>query len=150
MKESALILKYKPLAIKIASGYWGIDYHERYQEAMLGLVIAAKLYNPERGYFAPYARRIIVNRLNTIHNKKTLVLEELDAGNRIIFSNERYLVLKMDIERVVEALDIKSRKIVRLLIRGKNQDEIAEAIGMSQTFVSRKITKIREAVKEVL
>ncbi len=130
-------------------GYWSLDYDDRYQEAMLGLVIAADRFDPDRGYFAPFARSVIRNRLNTMYHKSPRH-EDIAETDRIKSSDEEYLVMKLDIERVIESLDQNSRLVARLMIRGRKQGEIAEHIGVSQPTVSRMIFRIREQVKEVL
>jgi len=62
-RENVLILAHMPLARSMAQKVTTLSYDDALQEAMLGLTVAARKYNPARGAFASYAAPWITNFL---------------------------------------------------------------------------------------
>lgn len=148
------------LAIKIALSFknTGIEDEELVCIAMLGLVKAARRFNPALGNeFVTFATRVITNEIliNIRRNRKnkniTVSLnapiegkdESFSEYGEIIadtFNLEEHVVLA-DLNRIIQdALSKESernRKIFIAFMNGKKQEEIAKLHGLTQSYVSR-------------
>lgn len=81
----ALWTKHRGLARAIASSYYahGHERQDLEQEALIGLWVAAREYDPARGKFVPFARIVIDRRL------KELVRKANQPANRAFYEAER-------------------------------------------------------------
>lgn len=139
-----------------------IDLEEFAQIGMVGLIKAAETYDEKKGNtFATYASRCILNELNMAYRSIKKRSDDCVSIQEYILGTEETLMIQdciadenVNIEREIfnqitieEALNIiinlKSdiRTILLLYFEGKTQKEIAERLGISQSYVSRIIKK---------
>lgn len=139
-----------------------VDLDEFVQIGMIGLIKAAETYDEEKGNrFATYASRCILNELNMAYRSIKKRSDDCVSIQEYILGTEETLMIQdciadenVNIEREIfnqitieEALNIiinlKSdiRTILLLYFEGKTQKEIAERLGISQSYVSRIIKK---------
>lgn len=64
MSVPALWTQHRPLALKVASGYYipGSERQDVDQEALIGLWVAAREYDPDKGTSFPTWARFVINR----------------------------------------------------------------------------------------
>ena len=131
-----------------------------FQTGMIGLVKTVNTFRPEKGVkFTSYATPIIRNEILMTLRKKRIIpvfsLDEdyqLDNGETVprgngIPSAERFEELsdsKMDFGLFLEGLPEREKEIVVLSMRGVRQTEIAQRIGVSQSYVSRILKGIQK------
>ena len=73
---------------------------------------------------------------------KPLELTEDEAFSE---SFEDRLLSDIDVEMFFDALESRNREILRMKLEGYQQKEIAEALGVSESQVSRRLDQIRDA-----
>ncbi len=135
-----------------------IDLEEFVQIGMLGLTKAAETYDEEKGNtFATYASRCILNELNMAYRSIKRRPNDCVSLQEYVLGTEESLTIqdwitddKVDIEReVLDSITIEEllniiinlknniRTALLLYFDGKNQREIAERLGLSQSYISR-------------
>ena len=132
------------------------------QEARIGLWNACLGYDPERSAFSTYACRAIENSIKIYFRKgagqdknPTISMNEAVHGQDHDCAIEDFLVGEEDVDFVdtdalFARLDERDQTILRMLIRGMKQKEIAEELGMTRTNVCMRIAHIRRhAYKEL-
>lgn len=76
---------------------------------------------------------------------KDVIIDDIDKYEKI-FTNDEYLIIR----KVVDSLPMKEKKIIKMYFGfdGKvyNQKELAEVIGLSQSYLSRLICKILKKI----
>lgn len=133
---------------------------------LIGLVKAVNTSNPDKGVkFTGYATPIIRNEILMTFRKKRIVpvfsLDEpfrLDNGDEVfradtIADDKRFeedVIADMKFEEIMNMLSERERKIISLHMGGKNQCEIAEISGVSQSYVSRIIKGAYKKCKKIL
>ncbi|MBR3796010.1 MAG: sigma-70 family RNA polymerase sigma factor [Clostridia bacterium] len=145
------------------------DWDDVFQEGAIGLCRAVKLYDPAYGVqFATFAVPCIINAVYAHMRKWTtgkhrayenavrleerlshdrdedLLVGHTIAARETVESEFAYHSL-MDF--IKHALPDKESKIVFLLLDGKTQIEIADAVGLSQPQISRTIKKIENRIR---
>lgn len=152
-----LVLAHLPLARHIASRYARDDRHDDYaQEAALGLVQAARVFDPARGVpFGAFARQYVVTRcqryrrsdhaiaLPRCRNVEPIpyvdVREDEDPETMLSERQERaariaWLALAM------AKLSTRERMVVeRHFLEGETQADIAASIGVSRAAVTQSV-----------
>ena len=125
---------------------------------LIGLVKAVNAFNPDKGIkFSTYAMTVIRNEIFVARRKKRIIpahsLDEplqLENGDLVNFSEtiadskrfEEEVIADMQMKKVLSALDDREKKIISLSIDGKTQKEIAEILGLAQSYISRIIKSI--------
>lgn len=125
---------------------------------LVGVVKAVNTFNPDKGFaFSTYATQTIRNEILMTFRKKQITpafsLDEpydLGNGESIDFSEmiadkrrfEEEVTANTQIEQIFSVLDDRGKKIISLSMDGKTQREIAEILGISQSYVSRIIKSI--------
>lgn len=131
-----------------------------FQIGMVGLVKAVNTFDSDREVkLTGYATPIIRNEILISLRKKRIIpafsLDEefpLDNGEtapyaEIIQSGERFEELsdfEMDLKAFIGGLKDREKKIVLLSFRGDKQVDIAQEIGISQSYVSRILKGIQK------
>lgn len=142
----SLWTNHRKLALVIANRYYlpGQERQDVEQEALIGLWIAARGYQPERGPFKPWASTVIHRRL------KTLVAQANCGKNRILtFADRDYEPPAIDMragERlglIVAALDTLSELERRALANSLNGLPIGSK--SADNALQRARTKLRQA-----
>lgn len=144
------------------------EWDDVFQEGAIGLCRAAALFSPEQGVkFTSFAVPCIVNAIYAYLRKKTskkmrfymeaLRLEDfscdersekltiggtLDSGHNV--ESEFACIDLMDFIR--NGLSMRETDIVFMLLDGKRQIDIAERFGISQSGVSRIISRIERRI----
>lgn len=134
------------------------------QEALLGLWKAATTFKEENKIaFSTYAYAVINNQILMYlralkKHKQTISLYEEIGDNICIldtiaedtncFEDLEDMECVKEILKIMQKYDDKSMKALKLRIQGKRQQEIANILGISQTYVSRLITKAIKKIQE--
>jgi len=162
VKIDALIVQYMPLLKKSVAQYHSMGYEDYWQEAVIGLIIAAQKYNPQRGNFGAFAKVVIQNRLRNLYYRdirRPLVVDfvAVEAGfeegdespgfDQSILQDEEegYACAEM-VATLNQTLDAYTQVVVGLSAVGFSQAEIAGLLGVSQATVSRRINGARSAL----
>lgn len=137
-----------------------------FQIGMVGLVKTVNTFKPDKGVkFTAYATPIIRNEILMTLRKKRIIpafsLDEeyqLDNGETIprgngIPSEKRFEELsdsKLDLDVFFKELPGREKEIAILSMRGARQTDIAQRIGVSQSYISRILKGIqKKANREV-
>lgn len=137
-----------------------------FQYGCLGLINAARTYNPEKGKFSTYAVRGIQMYLTGYAKHQLTITEKF---NRRAIRLDKYIgkdddicsisVLDMfpviddydlyvqDIMRIVQTMHPSYRKIVDLLMQGESQAEIARIMQCTKQNVNGKIKHLQEVIQ---
>lgn len=131
-------------------------------EGMIGLVKAAKCYEPDKGCkFATFAGRCITNQMLMYIRKlnkqncevslyapigydkdgNQLLLEDVLEDKRDI---EEQGLCNIEFDRFIQKLTEKKRAILQAYSQGYTQKQIAEIVGLSQSYVSRIVAKLKK------
>lgn len=140
------------------------------QEGMLGLCKAARGFTPDNGTkFSSYAGKCIYNSMclylrNAKYKGKEVSLDTpiTSNGQDTITLSDVLPSLDNDIEDYIETQDLKERiqafypklsdkqkKVIDLGLKGLNQYQIAEQIGISRSYVSRLLQTAHSKVKKL-
>lgn len=148
---------------------------DAFQIGTIGLMKAARAFDPGRGYLFPaFAVSCIVNELRmALRHISTsnppgricsydAVLTNSDGESfsliELIPSNdqlpEEQYVVKEKLRAVILALkrmkDSDSYMILQMVVQNRRQEEIAAFLGVTQSAVSRKIRKIRSTLRSIV
>lgn len=134
-----------------------IDYEELKSICLLGLTKAANTFNPDKGFaFSTYACKVISNdvlmELRSVNKlRKTISIETSTTDNLTIldmlYSDENIendFLLSNTVDKLrffIKNLPKREQKIINYTIDGLTQVQIAKALGISQTQVSRLYNK---------
>lgn len=141
---------------------------ERYSEDIIaegyiGLIKAARTYDPMKSKFSTYASRCIVNAMRMFIRRankpfyaeislETPIGKDDDGGElRLmdILEDERDFFsereTEMDILQFMANCELRDRHIMQLRAVGKKMEEIGQILGYSQSYVSRCLTKLKQA-----
>ncbi len=169
--DEALVLDNLGLARMVAHNYrnTGVEFEDLEQTARIGLIKAAKAYDPSRGVkFSTYAVPVINNEMNMMLRKMrknviAIPLEtEIVPGEDITIADT--LVAAEDVEAEILAkelvqvfcsflmsLPVKHRIIMsRRILFHEGQAAIAKSVGTSQPQVSRVIRSNLDKFKKLL
>lgn len=129
-----------------------------YSTGLIGIVKAVNTFNPDKGFaFSAYATQIIRNEIFLTFRKKRIIpvfsLDEpyqLENGDLVNLSEtiadsrqfEEEAIADMRMEQMFSNLSDREKKIISLSMDGKTQREIAEILGLSQSYISRIIKSI--------
>lgn len=163
--EEKLILENMRLAYWVANGFrsTGADLEELQATALLGLVKAAKSYQPEKGtkfntYAVPVMKGEILKylkkerrQLKACCSLQDEVLEGCLREETIPddYHFEQSAEDRIMLQEVMARLTERERCIVRMVVLDNmTQTEAGIALGVSQTHVSRILKRIRERERE--
>lgn len=157
-------------------GVHGLDsWEDAYQVGTIGLMKAAYRFDERRGIkFTTFAAPCIANELRMVkrhenrESNRAVVLslqDELrccDDGSLTIGDmiadegpapEERLLyqeTCRIIIEAVSHCKESNALLMLQMMLEKKKQTEIAEALGYTQSYVSRKQKRIREIIRQAL
>jgi RNA polymerase sporulation-specific sigma factor len=128
----------------------GVEYLELFQEGSIGLIKAARSFNPEKGYkFSTYANRCIQNdmlgylRKSQRISRRYLSLDALpDWWNLVGLWEPDMSYMEIDLA-ILERMPTKQKQLIMLLFRGLSQREAAEEMGYTPSYISRILSKTR-------
>lgn len=147
-----------------------LDLEEYYGELAIELCKAAYHYAEGTGYsFTTYAAKCMDNRIKQLARSRERTLE----GNEEVLSLdyfyyedysdsftlgdcvsddtkniEQEALNKIEAEQFIDALGDRDKYIFKSLIMGKQQNQIAEDLGISSTRVNKLVKKIRKKYEE--
>jgi RNA polymerase sigma factor (sigma-70 family) len=169
------LLKYVPLAKKIASSFKSLDREEALGEALLGLCIAADRFDErEFKYFGPLARVVITNRLLKLYNQKKSSTHVFNVDLQLVefqAQEDTYQDFGVKVEPMALAdphdpftmLDLvevfkewystlteEQQIIIDLAMAHANQKQIAKVVGSSQPTVQRRLRDMQASLVSFL
>jgi len=163
LQQDELVVRHLPVARSLAARYTGrgVEADDLRQAAQMGLVKAARRYDPAQGEFLSYAvtmangemrhcfrelaRGVRTQRLDD--NPHGQLAEQLGAPDPGFERADA----RMMVEEAIDRLDEADRMIVRLrFVDGLSQAEIGERIGASQAQVSRALARILRRMRVVV
>lgn len=152
-------LIYKFLAIR------NLSVDEFYDIVAIAYVKAVASFDPEKASFSTYAFYVMENEIKHEHRKQiaksrigqfsTLSLDSAlqnTDGDEFDFysltSDKTWEHWEDAIETmiVVNSLSDKEKKMIQLKLLGKDQTEIGEELGLSQSYISRLLRKIKQNI----
>lgn len=129
-----------------------------FSTGMIGVVKAINTFDVDKNIkFVTYAETVVRNEILMILKKKKIIPSfsfdetcNLDNGDEACYADiiadtkrfEEEVIAKATVRKILEHLNENEKKIIQLKIEGKNQTQIAEICGISQSQVSRVIRKI--------
>jgi RNA polymerase sigma factor (sigma-70 family) len=157
-ETAKLIEDYIPLAKSICKRYAELDYDDRFQQAALGLCEAAQKFDPTKGSFGAYARRVIKSYLNDFYNDSKSNIknsistdwnsveansEDSKIPTSFMASNQKskYELFEV-LESVNQSLSEEHYKIAKM-ITVHTQEEVAKELGISQSTICRRLNDIQ-------
>ena len=133
------------------------------QIARLGLWKACLRYDENKGKFSTYAVPAIENEIKMELRKKSRKLIEMSLDDLIRDTSDDTDGLtifgicmgEQDVEFIDtiwidKELTYRQKRILSLLYNGMVQDDVAREIGISQTMVSREVSKIRNIAQKYI
>jgi RNA polymerase sigma factor (sigma-70 family) len=153
-----LVDQHRGIVRKVSASYAGTraDQYDLTQEIMLQLWKAYPRYSPERP-FATWMYRIALNvaisflRRNTRPARQTVPIEEVElefpdqsAGPTEI--DERVVLL----QRLIATLEPLNRALVLLYLDDRSYREIASILGITETNVATKLSRLKERLRHQL
>jgi len=150
-------------------------WDDAYQIGSIGLMKAAARYDKSRNAaFSTFAMSCIMNELrmewrrtNKMSNRAVLAsmddpIPGIDDGSltladmiadkgiapdaRLIYQDTCGTIL----ETIRNARDKDAAVLLHMMLDGRRQEDIAEEVGCSQSYISRKQKKLREAIRQAL
>lgn len=131
-----------------------------FQIGLVGIVKTINTFDPDKGVkFSAYATPIIRNEILMSLRKKRIIpvfsLDEeyrLDNGDSVpmgdMIPSENHFVdlvcSQITLESNIAGMSERKKRILNLSASGKNQYQIAEEMGLSQSYISRILKKIRK------
>lgn len=125
---------------------------------LIGLVKAVNTFDPDKGFtFSGYAMTVIRNEILITFRKKRIIhlffIDEpyqLENGDLVdisemIADNKRFedeVISDIQMKKMLSNLSDREKKIISLSMDGKTQREIAEILGLTQSYISRIIKSI--------
>lgn len=132
----------------------GLNIDDHHSEALLGLLRAARKYNPEIADFKAYATRAIVNAMMTgvrkwlCKKKKQVPMSddfEAESHYRQIFDSDSLDWFK----NVRDGLPLRERIVLVLLVNeGMGPADVARAMGIAKPRVSELKTSAFRAIRK--
>lgn len=151
LNESHLALARK--LVGAARGRWGIPYEDAVSNAYLGLVEAARAYDPDRGPFEPFAVRYVKGRiLNGIRGEVRAQerVKQAKLARPAVAPAPHANVEAAELWAEVGTLPVEQRLMVLLRYRwGLTQTEIATTLETSQSRVWRMLTSAHDQLAKV-
>jgi len=153
-----LIEQHRGIIRKVAAGYAGTraDKGDLSQEIMLQLWRAYPRYSSERP-FSTWMYRIELNvaisflRRNSRPIRQTVPLDEIDRelpdeSKGATETDERLAIL----QRLISTLDPLNRALLLLYLDDHSYREIADILGISETNVATKLSRLKERLRQNL
>lgn len=109
-------------------------------------------FDPAKGDGYDWIIKIIQNTAQTI-NKRDLKYKTVEIDN-IYLADEHDSYSEVDIELFLEKTfkkkDYKNYVIAMLIVKGRKQEEIAKMLGISESAISQRMSKIRAIIESYL
>ena len=126
------------------------------QEALLGLWKACRTYDKDKSQFSTYAAQCILNQVRQVLRKRSYEPDIVSLSTPVGGYEEEGLTLEnmledpvpsidegyIDLKDFLRGLNERDKKLIQLRLQGKTQKQIAQEMGLAQSYCSRLITKI--------
>ena len=125
------------------------------QEALLGLWKACMTYDKDKSQFSTYAAQCILNQVRQVLRKRSYEPDIVSLSTPVGDEDENLTleaVLEdpvpsidegyIDLKDFLRGLNERDKKLIQLRLQGKTQKQIAQEMGLAQSYCSRLITKI--------
>jgi RNA polymerase sigma-B factor len=158
-QEEELVVRHLPVARSLAARYAGrgVEIDDLRQAAQVGLVKAARRYDPVQGAFLSYAVPMATGEIRHCFRDRARSARALGADDEVLeqmgepdpgFDRAEARVL---IEQAIGDLDEADRTILQLrFVDGLSQAEIGERLGATQAQISRALARIIRRMRVVL
>ncbi len=159
-KEQVVLNNIGMVGIVLKSLNLNLLDEDLFSAGLIGVVKAVNTFNPDKGFtFSAYATPIIRNEILMTFRKKRIIpafsLDEpyqLENGDLVNLSEtiadsrqfEEEAIADMQMEQIFSNLSDREKKIISLSMDEKKQSEIADILGISQSYVSRIIKSIHK------
>lgn len=159
-KEQVVLNNVGMVGIVLKSLNLNLLDEDLYSIGIIGVVKAVNTFNSDKGFaFSSYATQIIRNEILATFRKKRIIpvfsLDEpyqLENGDLVNLSEtiadsrqfEEEAIADMQMEQIFSNLSDREKKIISLSMDEKKQSEIADILGISQSYVSRIIKSIHK------
>jgi RNA polymerase sigma factor (sigma-70 family) len=130
-----------------------IDYDDLFQTASIGLFIAARDFDPERGFkFSTYAYRIVSNEIISFIKKQMRhanyddsdFTEVVDERINVAIAAENSVL----IQQIKDAIsDYEFNMLYMSAVQEKSHSQIAKILGISKSRVCRTLQAVKEELK---
>lgn len=171
MTKEELFEKNTLMAYKIANKYrtnYNRYYEDIKQEALTGLWKACQTYDDSRGCFSTYAYPCISNTINIYiralrkHQDRNISLYQPATDNLYLEDmlgaedeNIEQLLDSMILEEIKDNFSScfrneRERKVYKLFLDGKKQQEIADELYLSQPVVSRIERRVTKKINNLI
>jgi RNA polymerase sigma-70 factor (ECF subfamily) len=147
--EQAYPLARRAVQVRAASGAMRAGDREDFeQEALLGLWIALRRYDPSRASLRTFVERVTDNRFaSRMRRRDHLVVEQLDGHPFPTPDGIPAIQFHVDFERILSCLREADRAVARLLL-DHSPSEITKTLGVARSTVYARIARLRRAFAE--
>jgi len=147
--EQAYPLVRRAVQVRAASGAMRPGDREDFeQEALLGLWIALRRYDPSRASLRTFVERVTDNRFASwMRRRYHLVVEQLNAHQFPTPNGIPAIQFHVDFERILSCLRDGDRAVARLLLDHR-PSEISRMLGISRSRVYARMARLRRAFAE--
>lgn len=125
------------------------------QEASLGLWKACMTYDRDKSQFSTYAAPCILNQVRQVLRKRSYEPDTVSLSTPVEVEDDSLALEAMledpvpsidesyiDLKDFLRGLNERDKKLIQLRLQGKTQKQIAQEMGLAQSYCSRLITKI--------
>lgn len=142
------------------------DYEELYQESLIVFWKAYESYDVKKEIaFATYAGKAIElrmmaywrnnhNKINRTESLNAEITYKDDGSNLTLMDTLRADVsdvdIKIDMEDALSKANSANVKIMQAYISGFSQTELSKLIGIKQSLISRRISRVRKEIHSIL
>lgn len=127
----------------------GVDFEDVLQEALVGLMTAARTWDPTRGVpFRSFARLHMRWAINKLFDKEVKYHDSRVLGADVAELAFAVSDISQGVQVIISALDDETDvRIVEGVMNGDTLDTIGNNIGMSKQAISLRAIAIRERVR---
>ncbi|MEO9210027.1 MAG: RNA polymerase sigma factor [Ginsengibacter sp.] len=148
------ILENQGIIFKVCNSYCNnkSDREDLAQEIMYQLILSSKSYNSELK-LSTWMYRVALNVAISFYRKtkssKTILMDEMPKLSAEGSENSSELESKLNaLEQFIHELKELDKALMLLYLESKNYKEISEILGISETNVATKISRIKEVLKK--
>lgn len=140
-----------------------VNLNEYYDILAIGLIKAVDTYNNNKGFkFSTYAYSVMKNEylmelrkskkdcLNYSLSLENLVVDDIPFIELIHDDLDIRDNCTIDFEAFLDSLEEDEKKVIYYLTQQCNQKQIGKKLNLSQSYISRKIIKIKQKFKEII
>jgi RNA polymerase sigma-70 factor (ECF subfamily) len=145
--QQAYPLARRAVQVRAASGAMRPGDREDFeQEALLGLWIALRRYDPSRASLRTFVERLTDNRFASLMRRRrsALVVERLDGHRLATPDGIPAVQFHVDFERILSCLTDGDRAVARLLLDHR-PSEVSRMLGIARSTLYGRMARLRRA-----